>query len=59
MNRTNGPNYMFTSSEIPNLSKTIDLERLLSKPRHKPDRLKFDKSKSECIVEKENNPLTM
>ena len=53
------PSYFFKSNEIPNLSKTIDLERLLQKPNHKITRLKFDKTKTECLQEKENNPLTM
>lgn len=47
------------SSEIPTQSKTIDLDRLLLKPNHKNPRLKFDKTRTECLNEKENNALTM
>jgi len=55
-----GPSFVVKQgTEIPSISKTIDFERLLSKPKHKPSRLKYDKNKSECLIEKENNPQTM
>ena len=47
------------SSEIPPMERTCDLERLMMRPKHKQDRHKFDKTKSICLNEKENNPLTM
>lgn len=54
-----GPSFVIKSSDIPQVSRTIDFERLVSRPRHKPNRLKFDKTKTECLQEKENNPLTV
>lgn len=54
-----GPAFKFTTNEIPTMSKTTNLDRLMLRPPHKVDRLKFDKTKVECLVEKENNPLTM
>lgn len=55
------PPFIIKSSEIPpqmEITRKIDYDRLLSKPRHKPNRLKFDKNKIECLKEKENNPMT-
>lgn len=45
-----------TGTEIPQVSKAIDFERLMTKPKHKPNRAKYDKNRSECAIEKENNP---
>lgn len=56
--KNQGPSFTIKSSEIPIIPKTIDFERLLTKPNHRPNRLKYDKNKSECLQEKENNPLT-
>lgn len=53
-----GSPFIIKSSEIPEMSRKIDFERLLSKPKHRPNRLKFDKNRSECLKEKENNPMT-
>lgn len=54
-----GPSFLVRAMEIPSVSRTIDFERLLTRPKHKPSRLKFDKNNSECLNEKENDPLTM
>jgi hypothetical protein len=53
------PSFLVRAMEIPPVSRTIDFERLLAKPKHKPNRLKFDKTNSDCLNEKENDPLTM
>ena len=50
------PTFVLKSSEIPEVSRQIDYERLMAKPNHKPSRLKFDKNKTDCLKEKENNP---
>ena len=54
-----GPSFLVKAMEIPSVSRTIDFERLLMRPKHKPNRLKFDKNNSDCLNEKENDPLTM
>ena len=51
--------FVVKSGEIPPVSRDIDFDRLLQQPKHKPNRLKFDKTRSECLLEKENNPLTV
>lgn len=53
------PSFFIKTQEIPQMQKTYDLSRLMVLPKHKINRSKFDKSKSECLKEKENNPLTM
>ena len=53
------PNYKFTAKQIPNLSRSINVDRLMMQPVHKPNRTKFDRTNSECIVDIENNPQTM
>eukprot|EP00347_Sterkiella_histriomuscorum_P018196 403346422 len=57
--KRDGPSFLVKAMEIPPVSRTIDFERLLARPRHKPNRLKFDQTNTECLNEKENDPLTM
>jgi len=44
-----GPSFLVRAAEIPPVARTIDFERLLMRPKHKPNRLKFDKTKTECL----------
>lgn len=53
-----GPSFIIKTAEIPEISRKIDFERLITRPKHKPDRMKFDQTRTECLKEKENNPQT-
>ena len=48
-----------TSSEIPQRSIKFDAERLVQRPAYRVRRHKFDITKTECIEEKNNDPMTM
>ena len=48
-----------TSTEIPSRTIKFDAERLVQRPSYKIRRHKFDITKTECIDEKNNDPMTM
>lgn len=51
--------FEFKSNEIPNLTRTHNIERLMQKPSHKTLRIKFNPERKECIAQMENSTMTM
>ncbi|CDW71236.1 UNKNOWN [Stylonychia lemnae] len=51
------PSFLVKAQEIPPVQRTIDFDRLLMRPSHKPNRLKFDKTKSDCLLEEDHFKL--
>lgn len=51
--------FEFTGTQIPKRDIHFDAERLVQRPRYRTKRHKFDLTKTECINEKNNDPMTM
>jgi hypothetical protein len=51
--------FSVTASEIPSRDIRYDLERLTQRPTYRIRRHKFDSTKNECHLEKNNDPQTM
>ena len=51
--------FEITGGEIPAKSSTFNAERLVMRPAFKTRRIKFDVTKTECMNQKNNDPMTM